>query len=136
MKTIEHIVRESYKRIKLVNPDITEGEVWDQVQFLFNEFKREMDKCEHPGIFIKNIGTFALVPSRVVNSINRRDTILNGIPDKQGEKFKSVSEKYDKIMPIFQKVLDYKQTVLNNREEYIKNKYGTLTKNEYDNEES
>lgn len=135
MKNLDYVVNESYKRIKEINPTITRDEVQRQVEFLFAEFKREMDKCEHPGIFIKNVGTFALVPSRVVVSINRRDTILENIPDKEGAKYKNVLASYDKIMPIYQKILDYKQKVLDNRQQYIRNKYGTLTKNEYENEE-
>lgn len=135
MKNLDYVINESYNRIKQTNPTITKEEIRNEVIFLFEEFKREMDKCEHPGIFIKNIGTFALVPSRVVVSMNRRETILNNIPDKQGPKYKNVVASYDKIMPIFQKILDYKQRVLENRTEYIRNKYGTLTKNEYNNEE-
>jgi hypothetical protein len=131
MKTIQHVIQETYKQVSKDDPIITYSDVEEIVTFMFEEFKNELDKHEHAGVRIKNVGVFLLKPKRVIAYCMRIDQLLNKLTPG-GVKHTIILENHKKALPLFNEVLSYYTRMIELRKQYLKNKYNNNNDNEND----
>jgi hypothetical protein len=129
MKNLQHVIQETYRQVSKDDPIITYSDVEEIVTFMFDEFKNEIDKHEHPGIRIKNVGVFLLKPKRVIAYCMRVEQLLNKLTPG-GNKHTIISENHKKALPLFNEVVAYYTRMIELRKQYLKNKYNNQNEND------
>lgn len=127
MKNIDDIVNETIRRVRLQHPHLGDAEIAEAIAFVFDSIVEDLKSLKHPGVFIKNVGSFVMVPNRVGRVMT--ECLLR---QEQGNKNADV---YVRAESTFKAVLRHADIVRMNRVEYIRNKYGVVAKTDKDYDE-